>query len=73
MLGELDRLRAHAGDITLDRGLAVYVDEHHAQLVVLPDPVTERVVIDPTFATRDLADGRTPRAGEAARDGYSRR
>lgn len=63
ILGELDRLCDHAADLTLDRGLALFVNEHHAQLVILPDEVAERVVIDPTFATRDLVHAlhRTPR------------
>lgn len=63
ILAELDQLCDHAGQITLHHGLAVYVNEHHAQLVLLPDAVAERVVIDPTFATRDLVRAlhRTPR------------
>ncbi len=63
ILVELDQLRDHAADLTLDRGLALFVNEHHAQLVILPDAVAERVVIDPTFATRDLVRAlhRTPR------------
>src|SRR3546814_19687630 len=36
------------------RGLALYVNEHHAQLLVLPVEVKERAVVDPTFATRDM-------------------
>jgi hypothetical protein len=63
MLAELDRLIASAGDAVLDRGLALYVSEHHAQLFVLPVEVVERAVVDPTFATRDLVRAlhRTPR------------
>lgn len=61
VLVELDQLCAQAANITLDRGLALYVNEHHAQLVLLPDDVSERVVIDPTFATRRVPQG--PRRG----------
>ena len=41
ILVELDQLRDHAADLTLDRGLALFVNEHHAQLVILPDAVAE--------------------------------
>jgi hypothetical protein len=63
MLAELDELIALAGDVSLDRALALYVNESHAQLLVLPVDVQERAVVDPTFATRDLVRGlhRTPR------------
>lgn len=63
ILAELDQLCDHAADLTLERGLALFVNDHHAQLVVLPDEVAERIVIDPTFATRDLVRAlhRTPR------------
>jgi hypothetical protein len=44
-------------------GLALYVDKDLARSFTLPFTVTERVVVDPTFATRDLvfALNRTPR------------
>ncbi len=63
VLAELDQLITLAGDVALDRGLALYVNEHHAQLLVLPVDVEERAVVDPTFATRDLVRAlhRTPR------------
>lgn len=63
LLTELDQLITHAGDVALDRALALYVNEHHAQLFVLPVEVQERAVVDPTFATRDLVRAlhRTPR------------
>ncbi|MCL6435839.1 MAG: hypothetical protein K6T90_16830 [Leptolyngbyaceae cyanobacterium HOT.MB2.61] len=41
---------------TLD-GLALYVSHDFARLFYLPFPVPERVVIDQTFATRDLVYG----------------
>jgi hypothetical protein len=43
-------------------GLALYVNKDLAQAFTLPFTVTERVVVDPTFATRDLvfAFNRTP-------------
>lgn len=61
--GDLDQLISLAGDIALDQGLALYVNEHHAQLLVLPVDVKDRAVVDPTFATRDLVRAlhRTPR------------
>src|SRR3546814_3478612 len=63
LLTELNQLITTAEDVTLDRGLALYVNEHHAQLLVLPVEVKERAVVDPTFATRDLVRAlhRTPR------------
>lgn len=63
VLIELDALITRAGEVELDQGLALYVSEHHAQLIVLPVGVRERAVVDPTFATRDLVRAlhRTPR------------
>jgi hypothetical protein len=63
VLGALDELVAQAADVELDRALALYASEHHAQLLVLPVEVRERAVVDPTFATRDLVRAlhRTPR------------
>ena len=47
---------------TLD-GLAIFVNAEHAGAYLLPVPLTPRVVIDDTFATRDLvfALNRSPR------------
>lgn len=44
-------------------GLAIYVNNDVAQAFTLPFTVNERVVVDPTFATRDLVFtlNRTPR------------
>lgn len=44
-------------------GLAIYVNQDFARKFYLPFPVTERVIIDTTFATRDLvmALNRSPR------------
>jgi len=36
-------------------GLALFADARTAEVFRLPDPVVDRVVVDPTFATRDLA------------------
>jgi hypothetical protein len=36
------------------QGLALFVSESRAEVVRLPIPVEDRVVVDPTFATRDL-------------------
>lgn len=63
LMAELDQLITAAGEVTLEKGLALYVNEHHAQMLVLPVEVKERAVVDPTFATRDLVRAlhRTPR------------
>ncbi len=63
ILAELDQLIGLAREVATDRALALYVSEHHAQLLVLPVDVKERAVVDPTFATRDLVRAlhRTPR------------
>lgn len=63
VLLELDVLIDRADDVQLEKGLALYVNEHHSQLIVLPVDVSERAVVDPTFATRDLVRAlhRTPR------------
>lgn len=56
----LQRLETLVGEInyphTLD-GLALYASHEFAQLYYLPFPVPERVIIDRTFATRDLVYG----------------
>lgn len=36
------------------RGLALFASERHVEVIHLPTAVGERVVVDPTFATRDL-------------------
>lgn len=63
VLEEIDVLLERADHVQLDRALALYASEHHAQLLVLPVDVRERAVVDPTFATRDLVRAlhRTPR------------
>lgn len=63
LLAELDRLMISAAEVSLHSGIALYVSEYHAQLMVLPVEVEERAVVDPTFATRDLVRAlhRTPR------------
>lgn len=67
-LGEplLDRLQDLALDVAdgpADRALALYATAGFALAYRLPVPVHDRVVVDPTFATRDLvrAVHRTPR------------
>ncbi len=59
----LARLAAHATLEPTSRGLAIYASPGTACVVHLPVEVQERVVIDPTFATRDLVRSlhRTPR------------
>ena len=54
LISALDELIEHAHNVQLDRALALFVNDSHAQLAVLPIEVKERTVVDPTFATRDL-------------------
>ncbi len=63
LVADLDELIDQAHHVPLEQGLALFVNESHAQLVVLPVDVTRRAVVDPTFATRDLVRAlhRTPR------------
>lgn len=48
---ELERSIDHSRNL---ESLILYVNEELSEMVRLPIPVTDRVVIDPTFATRDL-------------------
>lgn len=50
------RVDAHDHSHNLD-GLALFAGADAAELVRLPFPVTERVIIDSSFATRDLVRG----------------
>jgi Bacterial archaeo-eukaryotic release factor family 3 len=53
-----DRLRRLVGVVrhaATSNGLALFVSDAEAHVVRLPVPVRDRVVVDPTFATRDLA------------------
>jgi len=48
--GLATRLRRHPAG----HGLGLFVSEHRSAAIQLPVPVLDRVVVDPTFATRDL-------------------
>jgi len=63
VLRALARLAAQAAAGPTSQALAIYAGLGTAQVVHLPVEVHERVVIDPTFATRDLVRAlhRTPR------------
>lgn len=63
VLDNLDRLVAEAADGPTDTAIAVYASAATATVLRLPVTVRDRVVIDPTFATRDLVRSmhRTPR------------
>lgn len=63
LVAELDRAVRQALGAEAQRSLAVYVGAGVSTVVSLPVEVEERVVIDPTFATRDLVKAlhRTPR------------
>lgn len=53
----MERLRELVGQVDfghLDEGLAVFAGPDHGEWHKLPFPVAERVVIDETYATRDL-------------------
>ncbi|MBK9181067.1 MAG: hypothetical protein IPM45_16175 [Acidimicrobiales bacterium] len=54
IVSELHRLAAELGDEPLGEGLALFASPELARTVVLDVPVRERVVVDDTFATRDL-------------------
>jgi len=63
LMAKVDALIDRACLVPCDHSLALYVSETHEQLVALSVEVTERAVVDPTFATRDLVRAlhRTPR------------
>lgn len=63
VLEQLDRTVVRALSGPTGRAIAVYVNAGMQKVLPLPVPVTERAVVDPTFATRDLVRGlhRTPR------------
>lgn len=54
LLDELRRLTGHAAAGPTAAGIAIYASATTAEIVHLPIAVPDRVVIDPTFATRDL-------------------
>jgi hypothetical protein len=54
LLETLDTMIAEAAGRPADKAVALFVSAAHSQRVDLPVPVTDRCVIDPTFATRDL-------------------
>lgn len=61
--GAVDALVADVRREGTGAGIAVFVSPHVREVVRLPVPVVDRVVVDPTFATRDLVRAlhRTPR------------
>ncbi|MCY7402871.1 MAG: hypothetical protein LH477_18310 [Nocardioides sp.] len=63
LMARIDNLVEQASIAPCDHALALYASETHEQLVALSVEVTERAVVDPTFATRDLVRAlhRTPR------------
>ena len=62
-LAALHSLADKAATSATDRGLGLFASAEQAVLVTLPVDVRDRVVVDPTFATRDLVRAlhRTPR------------
>jgi hypothetical protein len=54
VLARLQRLVEEARSGGTGRAIALYASDDHDAAVVLPIPVVDRVVVDPTFATRDL-------------------
>ena len=63
LIATLDRLTSQAAAGPTSSAIAVYASRATAELVRLPVTLRTRVVIDPTFATRDLVRAlhRTPR------------
>lgn len=63
VLRALDETVARVLSEPTGKAIGVFVNSAMQEVVRLPIPVTDRVVIDPTFATRDLLRGlhRTPR------------
>lgn len=59
----LSMLVERAAEVETDRSIVLFASDAHSDLMTLPVEVVERVVVDPTFATRDLvrAMHRTPR------------
>lgn len=51
----LRELLADAVDEPMGRGLALFAGGAEVEAFRLPEPVDERVVVDPTYATRDIA------------------
>ncbi|MGY1833547.1 hypothetical protein ACI79P_00360 [Blastococcus sp. SYSU DS0510] len=58
----LDEVVAGASTLATGSGIGLYVSAHVREVVRLPVPVADRVVVDPSFATRDLVRAlhRTP-------------
>jgi hypothetical protein len=54
VLARLQRLAADARTVPAGRAVALFASFHHDALVSVPVDVVDRVVVDPTFATRDL-------------------
>lgn len=54
VLSELERIAAHVTAQPTAAAVALYASAGLSEIVHLPVPVRDRVVIDPTFATRDL-------------------
>ncbi|MGY1705776.1 hypothetical protein ACI79C_14505 [Geodermatophilus sp. SYSU D00697] len=63
LVAALDEVVARVRTEPTGTGIALFVNRAVREVVRLPVPVTDRVVVDPTFATRDLvrAMHRTPR------------
>jgi hypothetical protein len=57
VLARLQRLSVDARSVATGRSVALFASFHHDALVVVPVDVVDRVVVDPTFATRDLVRG----------------
>lgn len=52
----LSELARELHDRPTDRSVALFAARHHAEVRHLPVAVEDRVVVDPTFATRDLVN-----------------
>ena len=54
VLARLQRLAVDARSVATGQSVALFASFHHDAIVTLPVDVVDRVVVDPTFATRDL-------------------
>lgn len=54
IVSSLRQLAQRATSLAPSAALALYASADHLEIVQLPMPVSDRVVVDPTFATRDL-------------------
>lgn len=67
LVDEIAQLARHLTELPTDQGLVIYASRGMLEYRHLPVPVVERVIIDPTFATRDLVASRPGQSCISAR------